>query len=531
MSPDAPQRTPRDVAGPVLAVALSLFLAGVVALTLLAPEPTMRPTSVSAEQPGAGGAVCAVGTTGPQTETTFVVTAVSDVDVDATAARINLLVLDEVPQRIAVDSLAAGEMVLVRPELDTTGWIWTGWADRAAVTWREWSSVGGPGLPRGRSAAPCVPTSASSAVVPGLRTDGGNEAYVTLANPFTVDATFALTFLTPVGDAEPIALRNVSVSPGERVVIRVNDHLPREADVAAIVTIGAGRLAVEGHQLALAGIGQVDGLSFVQASTVASTSWTIPWLVQDESRSTWLSVVNLEPRSVSLDVVVHTASGPVLPEGFEVITVPPFSLLRVPATDLAPRSDEPFGVTLTSETTGVHVAAGLQVIADSVEATGIATYLGSPAGDARWIVAGAASPDRSTVLHVVNLGEQSADATITLRVQSAEDVTISRRPLPTLTVPSGAVARITLPLPEDGIWSVEVSGPPHLVVSRTSTGLSLLEPVVTPAVPSSTWRRPVEPLAGRALRGWARALGTDADLRPLQPSFGVLPPSTPTDGG
>ncbi len=524
-------RAPRHLPSVLLASALTLTLVGVVVLSLVVPAPLTRAPSVGASQPDAGGSVCAVGSTGEQASTSFVVTAVPDDDA-AESARISLLVLGDEMMRLPVEPLAPGELLRVDPALGTEGWLWTGWADRATVTWREWSSVGAPGVPRGRSAAPCVSTTAALAVVPGLRTDGGNEAFLALANPFTADATFAVAFVTPLGRTEPIALRNVSVSAGQRVVLRVNDHLPRESDVAAIVEIGAGRLAVEGHQLALAGVGGIDGLSIVQASSIASTSWTVPWLVADPSRSTWLWIHNPEPRSVTLDVVVHTAAGPRLPDGFETITVPPLGLLRVPASELAPRAGEPFGITLTSDTTGVHVSAGLQASGDGsgVESTGISTYLGSPAPDARWLVAGLAAPDRTTVLHVVNLGERAADVSIALRVQAADATESSLRPLPRTVVSAGAVARIVLPLPEDGIWSVEVEGPPQLVVARSSSGSAVLEPVVTPAVPSATWRQPVLPLAGRALSGWSRWLGTDADLRPTEERIGTLPPIGPEEG-
>jgi hypothetical protein len=539
-----PEITHSRLPGVLLAAGLVLFLAATVALTALVPPPIVSAPVLGPDRPDAGGAVCAAGTSGDLTSTAYVIAAVSDdtagddggadgeADGEAEVlARTSVLVLGAEPQRLALDALPPSEPVLVAPSLGADGWLWSGWADRPTVTWREWNSTGGPGLPRGRSAAPCVATSAATYVIPGLRTDAGNEAYLTLANPFTSDATFAVTFVTPGDRVQPIALRNVSVSHGQRVQLRVNDHLPREADVAAIVTVGAGRLAVEAHQLALAGIGGIDGLTLVQASTEPSTSWTVPWLISDDERSTWLSILNPESRSVTLDVVVHTASGSTLPDGFESIVVPPFGLVRVTGAELALRPGEPFGVTVSSETTGVHVAAGLEVRGETVEMTGIATFLGSPSGDERWVLAGLGAPERATTLHVVNLGEQAADVTLDLRVREGEATSSSRRPLATLVVAPGAVVRVTLPLPEDGIWSLEVAGPPQIVVARTAFGSTSLEPVVTPAVPASVWRRPVGALAGRSLDSWGRALGTVADRRSARDPIGTLPPFDPPDGG
>lgn len=529
-----PEHVRREPHGIVLAVAVVLLAAGVTVASILVPPAQVAVPPVGVSAPGAGGSVCAAGAAGERTRDSLILAAVPTADgtSDDTSvmARATVVVLGAAPRRLPVEPLAASDLLHIDPALGTDEWLWTGWADHAIVPWREWSSEGGPGVPRGRAAAPCVPTFAASFVVPGLRTDGGNEAFLTIANPFTADATFAVTFVTPAGRTQPIALRNVSVSAGERVQLRVNDHLPREADVAAVVDVGAGRLSVEGHQLALAGVGGVDGLTFAPSSTVASTSWTVPWLIADPALEAWLWVLNPESRSVTLDLVIHTARGSALPVGLETVTVPALGLVRIPAADLAPRMGEAFGVTLRSETTGVHVSASLQASADEVERTGIATYLASPAADGRWIVAGTGTPDRATALHVVNVGSEVAEVSFTLRLRAPGATASETRPVGGVDIRPGAVARITLPLADDGVWSVEVSGPPNLVVARTSFGATLLEPIVGPAVPSAAWLRPVAPLAGHVLDGWVRSLGTDADLRPVGRAFADLPPVGPQDG-
>jgi hypothetical protein len=536
----------RDVRGIALVVAVTLLAAGVAALSIVVPPAQVALPPVSARTPDAGGSVCAAGGVGASTGDALVLaavpisarTAVASTAADgegddriAPTSRATVVALGATTRRLPIEPLGSSELLRLDPSLGSDEWLWTGWADHPTVAWREWTSEGGPGLPRGRAAAPCVPTYAATSVIPGLRTDGGNEAFVTIANPFTADATFAVTLVTPAGRTEPIALRNMSVSGGERVQLRVNDHLPREADVAVIVEVGAGRLAVEGHQLALAGIGGVDGLTFAPASIVASTTWTVPWLVADPELDTWLWVLNPEPRSVTLDLVIHTAQGSSLPEGLETVTLAPSGLVRIPAADLAPRAGGPFGVTLRSGTTGVHVAVGLQASADAVERTGIATSLGSPAADGLWVIAGTGVAERATELHVVNLGSEDAAVAFTLRLRPEDAAASGTRPLRGVVVPPGAVTRVPLPLDDAGAWSVEVSGPPHLVVSRTAFGATLLEPLVGPAVPSASWLRPVTPLAGHALEGWARSLGTDADLRRGAQVFADLPAVSPEDGG
>jgi len=227
------------------------------------------PTGVLDGAPAAGGAVCVTGA-GPVSPDADVLLLAApehleDPDgrldaIDAGSARVLVRTLegtdtDDDADRASEGVLRpvdAGTPTTVRLGLDAQGWAWVGWADRPVAAWQEWRTDGAPGTPRGRVVSRCIPTDPPTQSILGLRTDGGNEALIRLANPFSADATFAVTFVTPTEVIEPVALRNVSVPAGTRVTVRVNDHVPEQAAVAARVDVGAGRLAVEGLQRTLA---------------------------------------------------------------------------------------------------------------------------------------------------------------------------------------------------------------------------------------------------------------------------------------
>jgi hypothetical protein len=512
-----------------LLVALVLGVLGAPLVDVLPAGPSLEPTAV--EEPAAGGSVCVTGAGAIEAQADLLLlaapgpsrgTAPDAAAGSGTSARGVVLTFGDDASRTAVGPIEPGALQQLRLPLGVSGWEWAGWADHPVTAWHEWRSPGGPGEPRGITSARCLPTDPPVQTVIGLRTDGGNEALLHLANPFASDATFAITFVTLDGTVEPVALRNVSVPGGERVTVRLNDHVPEESDVAAVVTVGAGRLAVEGFQRSIAALGDVEGISVVPPVSVLSTTWTLPWMQvgPDTEGSIW--VLNPEPRPVLLEVTLHTAQGATVPEELDSVEVRAGALLRIDAADLDPQGGRTLAVTLRSETAAVQVAAGVRFLGGDADRTGLAGFAAAPAADPVWSVAGLAAPDRETVLHVVNLGEVPVAPRVTLTVlpregggQGGPDGAGDGGPvlLEPPPIGPGAVARIILPLEGARAWAAVVSGGSGLVVSRTTLGRDRLEPVVTDTTPSRTWRTPERGLAGRPLDGWVARLATDGDLR------------------
>lgn len=503
---------------------LSVLALGVTGAPLIpTPEPALA--GISGVTPAAGGYACVTGAGASEEEVVLLLLAgpTEPEEEGQEGTRAVVHTLGSEGQRRAVGPVAPGALEILRMPLDAEDWLWTGWADRPLAAWQEWRTDGAPGQPRGAVAGECLQTDPPSQTVIGLRTDIGNEALLRLANPFVADATFAVTFVTDGGIVEPVALRNVSVPGGERLTVRLNEHVPEQSDIAAIVTVGAGRLAVEGLQRSIAAVGGIEGVSTVPPITRASATWTIPWLPSgpDVEASIW--VLNLEPRAAVVELTVHTPQGPTVASE-DTVEVGPGRLLRLDGADLAPGGAPAFGLTVRSDTTGVLVAAGAVYRSEDAFRTGLVRYAATPVPDSEWSIAGTAGAGRDVELHVVNLAESDADLRVMLTIlesgaavevgdgeQGTGDTGMRSVVLTPGRLAPGASTKVALPVEGAGAYVAVVEGGSDLVVARTVLGRERLEPVTSSALASRAWRSSGRPLVGRPLQGWV------ARLAPLAP--------------
>lgn len=511
------------VATSALLVTLTLGVLGAPALPGAGPGPDGDDDAVAA--PTAGGTVCVTGASAlaPTADIMLVAPSVPDASGaegdDATAERARGLVLglqgpEGAAARRAVGPVGPGSLTRLPLEAGADGWSWVGWADHPLLAWQEWRTDGGPGEPRGAVASACRSTDAPEQTVVGLRTTGGERAQLRLANPYLADATFAVTFVTPTGPIEPIQLRNVSVPAGERVTLLLNDHAPEQADLAAVVTVGAGRLAVEGLQTAVAELGGVEGVAAAAPLAAPEVAWTLPWLPTADGSEGALWIVNPAPRPVTVELTVHTPAGATVPEVGSV-EIGAGALRRIDAADLATDGAEAVGVTVRSTTTGVVVAGGARFRAEDTSRSGLVHVAASPAPDGRWAVAGVTAPGRTTVLHVVNRAEAEVTPQVRLVTLSADgDGVAGGTRVDGPTIGPGAVGRIVLPLDGSVTWSAVVEGGPGLVVARTTVGEDALEPVALAATPARDWGAVPPVDGGRRRDGWVARLGTPAAGRP-----------------
>jgi len=534
---DAPPVPAKDARVAVLAIAGVVLVAALV-LDVVVPSTSGLFQASVPVSPSAGGSVCpgVAGDVARDVDLVLVAPTSSDV---SRSARGSVRVLGGDPEAYPVGPIVPGDHAALRLDVGLERWIWSAWADRPIVAWREWRTAGGPAEPRGRAVAACTATAASTWTVLGLRTDGGHEAFLDVANPFALDATFAVTFHLEDGVEQPIALRNVSVAAGSRERIRLNDVVPEQSDFVTVVTVGAGRLAVEGQQRAIGGLGGVEGFTPAPAVTAPATTWTVPWLVARPDVESAVWVFNPSPRPVELAITVHGPDGAVVPDDLDRVEVAAGAALRLEAADLAPDGLQGFGVTLRSATAPVLVAAGARFTADEVARTGIVRYPGVPDADPHWSFGGTWEPGRTVALEVVNLSSSPAQLLVDLRAtprsgratpddEDADDAddgaeagndgvvaasVVKTRSLEGPVIAPGAQVRFVLPLDTEGTWSADVRGGEALAVARSDVGRDRLEPIVVIGVPSRVWLAPIGALPGRQLDGWVGRLGTTTDLR------------------
>lgn len=332
-------------------------------------------------------------------------------------------------------TLGAGEYRLA----DVSGTPIIRWYGPPALVAREWTFAAGD-YPAGMVSGGCSQAVATRWVVPGMETSGGAEARLFVANPFRSDATIAVRFMTPEGPEEPLALQNVSVAAGSTIELSVNEVLPERDDLAAIVDVAAGRVAVEGVQFMRSAIGGVDGVSLLAAAAHPSEEWTIPWVADTGESSSWLWVVNTSDRVAPVEVAVSTAAGGTVPDGLEEVLIEPGMQERI-ALDGMLGDRGIAAVTVRSDGVPIVVSAGTQVVTPSSARTGHVVQLGAPAASDRWIVTGGVGAGRDEYLHIVNAGSQAADVTLSLRVNGT-----LRSPgaLQQITVPPGVMAGLDI---------------------------------------------------------------------------------------
>ncbi len=515
----------------VVATVLSVLTFGVTGAPWTVAPPSGT-DAVAPVGPAAGGAVCITGASDEDATVDLLLVARSsaddvaddaadDVADDAagaagdagdTSARGVVLRGGDASERRSVGPVAPGDLVLERLAVGTDGWLWTGWADRALGSWIEWRSPSTASDPGGVLAAACLPTEPPVQSLVGLRTDGSHEALLRIVNPFLTDASFAVTFTTPAGVVEPVLLRNVSVQGGGRVTVRVNDHVPEEAEVAATVKVGAGRLVVDGLQRSIGALGGVGGVAAVASVGAPSRAWTLPWVPvgPDVEGSVW--VLNPSQERVDIELTVHTVDGPAPALLFDSIEVAPEDVVRLDAADLAPDGVRAFGLSLRSTGAPVVVGAGAAFLPLDGGPGGLVRVAASPAPDGEWTVAGTSEQGRSTELHVVNLGDTDVRPRVALTLLLPDGPPVDgAAPAPGTTrvttlegpvVSAGGSGRIDLPLADALAWSVVVDGGPGLVVARTSSGQGGEEPLAIAASPSSTWRTAPGVTSSRRLDGW-----------------------------
>lgn len=519
------RRTSFLVAGLVVLVA-----AAIVAVDLRVPpvEPPAPPTAPDGVEPTAGTWTCAVGDGRVGTSLQVV------------AARPG--VLGDPPATTEVATFEAGELrSRPLPQLfpgshaatpvrggEELG-VWTRWLSGPVAVQREWRLTGGEDVPPGTVTGGCPRAIAETWVVPGLSTAGGHDARLRLANPYRTDATLAVGFVTPAGPEAPIALRNLTVPARGIREIEVNEVLPERDDLAAVVEVVAGRIAVEGYQLTRAAIGDVDGASLLAASTAASEVWTVPWVADDEDVSSWLWVTNLGERPALVELTLNTRGGGIVPDGLAEVEVPPGQLRRVDLRGTLPGGSTSAAITVRSDGAPVHVSAATRVTAEEVKDTGFVVQLAVADPAATWVVTGGDTAGREEELRLVNPGSEPAQVDIGLF-----DGVSARRPpaLQELRVPAGSTRTVDLAavlVGDVGSWSAFVTASMgEVVVGRVgSGGQDALHLVAVPGTPSTAWSPVGGGLAARFEPGAVQRLGTVLGITAPDP----LAPLAPRDDG
>jgi hypothetical protein len=394
------------------------------------------------------------------------------------------------------------------------------WRDAAVAVSREWRVEDVPALPAGTVAGGCTASAAGTHLVPGLSTTGGNEARLRLANPHRSPASAAVRFATPGDPEAPLVLQNLSIPPGAVREVIVNDVLPERDDLAAVVEVTSGRIAVEGVQLSRAVIGGVDGMSLLAATTDPAEDWTITWLADNDTSSAWLWVLNTADRTAAVELSLHTPEGGEVPFGLSEVSVPAGELRRVDMTGTFPDEVDQVAVTARSNGVPIVVSGAVSRTSGASERTGVTVQLGAQS-DPRWVVSGVGVEGRAERLRIVNPEGEPAVLDVAflegVRVRTPEELRgLELAPGSTTVIELGSYVSASAP------WTAFVTAREGaVVVGRlgADTGDGPLHLVASPGVPSSSWLTTGTGLLPVQRQGLVTQLGTSGPRAPA----GVLP--------
>ncbi|MFA5882837.1 MAG: DUF5719 family protein [Acidimicrobiia bacterium] len=300
---------------------------------------------------------------------------------------------------------------------------------------------------------PCAEEPADTWYFSAGGTARGSAQALELFNPFGDDAIVDITFLTEGGVQEPQALQGFVVGRRSKVVVPVQDLVPRQERVATVVRTRTGRVVAEQIRT-FDGTDGRSGLTLALGATAPRRRWTLPVAGATTGATGVVTISNfgLAPAEVEVSVLL-SGEGVLAPE---TVDVPSRSVVNFDPSPRVPAGDA-YAIV-------VRAQGNTPVVAETLlDASRAATATGASTSARRWALAGSPTRASSAVL-AVNRG--SRPLTVELRAYTAGDVD-SPTSAPAIAVAPGKVARFDLDewgIDADQVLVVSADGP--IVVGR-----------------------------------------------------------------
>jgi hypothetical protein len=301
--------------------------------------------------------------------------------------------------------------------------------------------------------SPCAEEPAAAWYFAAGGTAKGSAQALELFNPFGDDAIVDVSFLTEGGVQEPQALQGFVVGRRSKVIVPVQDLVPRQDRVATVVHTRTGRVVAE-QVRTFDGTDGRSGLTMSLGATKPRRLWTLP-VAEARTGSTGavaISNFGLAPTTVGVSVLL-SGEGVLAPE---TVDVPSRSVVSFDPSARVPAGDA-YAIV-------VRAHGNTSVVAETfLDTSAAATATGASTSARRWALAGAPRRASSAVI-AVNRGTRPL--TVELRAYTAGDVN-SPKSAPAIAVGPGKTARFDLDewgIDPDQVLVVSADGP--IVVGR-----------------------------------------------------------------
>jgi len=328
--------------------------------------------------------------------------------------------------------------------------------------------------------------------------------FLSLVNPYPVDAIADLSFTTNLGPEDPGDYQGVVVPARGMAIIGLADHLRRRPHIAATVHVRSGRIVVFETELVtkppkgapVIGSGGVNpvapqaGVTLMLGAPALQQSMWWPEGGEGPGLTESYDVYNPGSRPLEAALRLFTAGGPgQAAGGSHEVQVPADGWAQV-TTDGQPWAiaGTPYGAELSSTNGEPLVAERSVVAAKPSDETGLGSVLGLDGAARAWVLPappvqapGAPLPSLSVEMYDPGV----APAALSVEMRAPNGALVALPGLQRVTVNGGQRAAVALPASSIGQALVVESSEPVLVEQDTAAQRPARGVDLSPAVPVS----------------------------------------------
>lgn len=268
----------------------------------------------------------------------------------------------------------------------------------------------------GAGAARCSRVASTRWYFPEGSSELGFDERLMLYNPFPDEAVARVTFSTPGGDISKARLaEGIPVPAGEVRVVKVNEFVPPEKVLGAIVEMSRGRV-VAWRASILDPKKRPGGLQFTLGARAPATTWYLPAGSVEAGIDERLTLMNPSREEAMVTISLVTAKETLQPPKLVEVPIPPGTTKRLTLAENIGRGQDDVGgsAVIVRSINEVGVVAERSLFYDLEAVTGVSSEIGAAVARTTWMVAPALlRPAADTVL-LLNPGPQPARVDITV---------------------------------------------------------------------------------------------------------------------
>lgn len=272
----------------------------------------------------------------------------------------------------------------------------------------------------GAGAARCSRVASTRWYFPEGSSALGFDERLMIYNPFPDEAVATVTFLTPTGDVNRARLaEGIAVPAGEVRVVKVNEFVPPQNTLGAVVEMSRGRV-VAWRMSILEPKEQPDGMQFTLGARDSALEWYMPAGSIEQGIDERITLMNPHRDEAVVSISLVTAQGTVQPPKLVEVRVAPETTTRVVLRESLGRGQQDLGGVgaVVRSLNDVGVIAERTLWYDLSAVTGVSSEIGASVSRERWIVGPALLKPTTDTLLIMNPGSEPARVDVEVLTES-----------------------------------------------------------------------------------------------------------------